>query len=460
MFFYGKFLLPRPSPRPSVRFPLAPPASLATLIPRLNAAHRLTAVPLACLLLAVAFTAGAQPLAAGLRTWTDVEGRSIEAEILERHRDAVIMRRADGQVFTVPFVRLAPADRLAAQTWDPAATGPARPEDTLVLIETSTGRGTGFFARWDDRVFLVTNQHVLGGTAPGSVKLRDLHGRDVRLGPLEVSATLDLARFPVALRPALAVAPDVRLDDAVIAYGNSQGAGVATLGRGRVVGLAADRIEIDAEIVPGNSGGPVVDDSGRVVGVATYVAVLAPPEDFLSRDTRYAQPRRFALRLSAVDDWTIVHWPAHAAQAERLEKAHRLIEHAAELAATMFGAPGDQIVLPEDRHPSLREVARLHNELARRIEARDLRTVSGQAEINRLNQSLNASFRIRLRHLGEALLRETSPAALEHAPPKLVLPYHLERAAELRRQATALAARLEEATRVEHAFFRIDTRTR
>jgi hypothetical protein len=425
----------------------------------LNAAYRLFAVPL-LRLLAVILVPGAGPLVAAPRTWTDVDGRSIEAEILERHRDAVVMRRVDGQVFTVPFVRLAPDDRAAARSWDPAAAGPARPEDTLVIIETPGGRGTGFFARWDDRVFLVTNQHVLGGAAPGSVKLRDLHGREVRLGPLEVSASLDLARFPVGLRPALAVQSEVRLDDAVIAYGNSQGAGVATLSRGRVLGLAADRLEIEAEIVAGNSGGPVVNDAGRVVGVTTYAAVLAPAEDWLSRDTRYAQPRRFALRLSAVDDWTIVHWPAHAAQTERLERVHRLIEHAAELAAAMFGTPGEPILLPEDRHPSLREVARLHNELARRIEARDLRTISGQAEINRLNQSLNASFRLRLRHLGETLLRETSAAQLEQAPPKLVLPYHLERAAELRRQAASLAHRLEEATKVEHTFFRIETRTR
>lgn len=46
------------------------------------------------------------------RTWTDVEGRTVDAELLEITDDGVLVKRdTDGQEFTIPFARLSAADR-------------------------------------------------------------------------------------------------------------------------------------------------------------------------------------------------------------------------------------------------------------------------------------------------------------------------------------------------------------
>lgn len=48
-----------------------------------------------------------------------------------------------------------------------------------------------------------------------------------------------------------------------------------TLSQGFVAKLMGDRLIVDASVVPGNSGGPVYDDRGNLVGVAVAVFVSA-----------------------------------------------------------------------------------------------------------------------------------------------------------------------------------------
>jgi hypothetical protein len=80
-------------------------------------------------------------------------------------------------------------------------------------------------------------------------------------------------------------------------YGNSLGSGVATELKGRILGVGPEKIEVDAEFVRGNSGSPILDAQGQVIGVATYVTRTAPGTDWVADNTRFTLTRRFGLRL-------------------------------------------------------------------------------------------------------------------------------------------------------------------
>lgn len=139
-------------------------------------------------------------------------------------------------------------------------------------------RGSGFVLRADGHV--VTNRHVLGEAARGSrveVTLADGSVLDGKV--VGASAAYDLAVVKVDRTglPALRLGDSgrVRVGDPVVAVGSPLGlAGTVTTGivsaRDRPVRTDSgylDTLQTDAAVNPGNSGGPLLDASGAVVGV-------------------------------------------------------------------------------------------------------------------------------------------------------------------------------------------------
>jgi hypothetical protein len=123
---------------------------------------------------------------------------------------------------------------------------------------------------------LVTNQHVVGGCS--SVEVLASDGR--RTGAVvDSDALIDLALIRVTgLKGATArlrSPRSVRLGEAVMVFGFPLSGSLTSGGNftsGLVSGLrglrdAAGEIQITAPVQPGNSGGPVLDASGLVVGV-------------------------------------------------------------------------------------------------------------------------------------------------------------------------------------------------
>lgn len=191
----------------------------------------------------------------------------------------------------------------------PTTAGFKSVRDKLAIIECKEGSGTGFLLEMDGKTYLVSNEHVLRSVETPRIRLLD--GTAVTLGVFSVAGDgRDLARFEVLgttrepLRQNTAM-PNV--GDFVAVYGNSLGKGVVTESKGFVQGVGPQALETNAEIVHGNSGSPVVDGAGKVLGVAAFmVRGDSGTDDWTLRNTRYdGNTRRFAVRLNSVTWKTI-----------------------------------------------------------------------------------------------------------------------------------------------------------
>jgi len=148
-----------------------------------------------------------------------------------------------------------------------ATIGPA-----VVLIETPTGRGTGFFVRPDT---LITNAHVTGRET--SVRIRRATGETASARVERVAEDIDLAVLkmdtPAANQSTLTLgsAARARSGEEVVAVGSALGVLQNTVTRGIVSAVrqvgSVTLVQTDAAINPGNSGGPLVNRSGEVVGI-------------------------------------------------------------------------------------------------------------------------------------------------------------------------------------------------
>lgn len=147
------------------------------------------------------------------------------------------------------------------------------------------GVGTGFFISADGLV--LTAYHVVDGTE-FRTKLDyvavDVNENEYPLELMSFDAYLDLALLKtkvttdVAFLPLAALSPEVGSE--VVAIGNSRGdflqgreGRVSRLGiNSPEVRFANNTIELTAALQPGDSGGPVLNEAGEVIGVVSYIS--------------------------------------------------------------------------------------------------------------------------------------------------------------------------------------------
>ena len=139
--------------------------------------------------------------------------------------------------------------------------------------------GSGFIISADGTV--VTNNHVVDGATKITVTLDD--GTELPAKLVGTDAKNDIAVLKVESKDKLPIvtwgdSDALRMGDAVLAIGDPFGIGttvtsgiVSARGRDLHSGPYDDFIQVDAAINHGNSGGPLVDATGKVVGINTAI---------------------------------------------------------------------------------------------------------------------------------------------------------------------------------------------
>ncbi len=237
----------------------------------------------------------------------------------------------------------------------------------IVLIEGDKGVATGFVARVHDIAFVVTNLHVLGDNEKLSVKT--MQGTPLAVGGIvgAVGADIALLRItqPEAGPPPLTLAADVlrtaQIGDQVVVVGNRLGGDVATQTSGRILGVGPNRIEVNAQFQPGNSGSPVIRTvGGEVLGLATYQeeTKLNAKEMMGGTGPIQTEQRWFAFRLDSVEKWETIDWSRWQAQAKRVAAFRENSLALLDLLRGKFD--------PASRNPRIKEIiAHFNNALAR-----------------------------------------------------------------------------------------------
>jgi putative serine protease PepD len=160
---------------------------------------------------------------------------------------------------------------------------------SVASVRTSDGSGTGFLV--DSNGTIVTNAHVAGNNKQVQVRFND-KGSYVDAQVLSVDASTDLAALKVdesavqGIRPLqLADSDNAQVGDPVVAIGYPLGldrtatSGIVS-GLERQIqspnGFSIDKvIQTDAAVNPGNSGGPLLNAKGQVIGVNSQIATAA-----------------------------------------------------------------------------------------------------------------------------------------------------------------------------------------
>src|SRR5215218_6109428 len=146
--------------------------------------------------------------------------------------------------------------------------------------------GSGFI--WDGAGHVVTNNHVVSGTQEVAVRLAS--GQVIGASIVGTAPNYDLAvvrlrntrHLPAPI--AVGTSADLKVGQAAFAIGNPFGldqsltTGVISALKRRLPTSAGREIgnvvQTDAAVNPGNSGGPLLDSAGRLIGVTT--AIISP----------------------------------------------------------------------------------------------------------------------------------------------------------------------------------------
>ncbi|OGY64421.1 MAG: hypothetical protein A3I89_03240 [Candidatus Harrisonbacteria bacterium RIFCSPLOWO2_02_FULL_41_11] len=235
----------------------------------------------------------------------------------------------------------------------------AKVKPAVVYIETSKGSGSGMIIESDG--FILTNNHVVTGSYSVKVKLSD--GRVFNGGVLGRNEIIDLAIIKIDGNnlPTVGLGNSDAIDQGDEAFTLGYPLGIegdvsfkeGTVSRRIAVGNI-DYLEISADILPGNSGGPLVDQFGQVIGINTAVLPEASVQGIsLGETLKFAIPVNIAktlipdLKAGKVVIDEIVQAKEAATKAKEVEEKRKIEE--VKMEAERLAAEKTRIIEEENR---------------------------------------------------------------------------------------------------------------
>ncbi len=144
---------------------------------------------------------------------------------------------------------------------------------SVMTIITEKSQGTGFII--NEQGFLVTNSHVISNA--NNLKVINSEREILNGNLVGFNSSLDLALIKVSGNyPSLQLEKEVKVGEKVIAIGNPLGLSFSVT---EGIVSAMDRkgpnqipayIQTDVALNPGNSGGPLINSQGKVVGINNF----------------------------------------------------------------------------------------------------------------------------------------------------------------------------------------------
>jgi S1-C subfamily serine protease len=184
---------------------------------------------------------------------------------------------AESAISGVVNIRTTAALKKREQAMGPYQFFLGRPPTTA---EQESALGSGVII--DPKGYIVTNYHLIAGAEAIEVFFaKSKRGTKATVVGIDQQTDLALLKItpPFALQPLdLGDSDAIRVGDVILAIGNPFGyshtvtSGIISA-KGRVIGTGPfdNFLQTDAPIHPGNSGGPLIDLRGRVIGIATAV---------------------------------------------------------------------------------------------------------------------------------------------------------------------------------------------
>ncbi len=193
--------------------------------------------------------------------------------------------------------------------------------------------GSGFMVgRYGE---IVTNRHVVDGCARVTVS-RAGESRDAGVRAMDADNDLALLQAPLAAGTAATFSrsPRARLGEAVTVAGYplqgllSNRLNVTSGNVSALAGVGDDvkRLQITAPVQPGNSGGPLLDAAGNVIGVVVSRLVAVPGAEL----SDIPQNVNFAIKGALVRGFLDIHGVAYRRRASDAELAPELIAEQAQ----------------------------------------------------------------------------------------------------------------------------------
>ncbi|GAI20499.1 unnamed protein product [marine sediment metagenome] len=147
--------------------------------------------------------------------------------------------------------------------------------NSVVIIVTDSGQGTGFIISNDG--YVVTNYHVMENVESAGIYTYDGEMHQVSL--IGYDQTFDIALLKIEgsydkLR--FGDSDDIQITESVIAIGNPLGLrfsatkGIISAVHRKGINNLPAYIQTDAALNEGNSGGPLINKKGKVIGINNF----------------------------------------------------------------------------------------------------------------------------------------------------------------------------------------------